>query len=181
MALEYPIPRASSALAGNLPPTPEWYNFFRTLLGTQAGEDYESQIRELADRVAELEEGASLTFSIQGVGSVRAYGTPAGGVVQITLAGDVTNPGPTYRYGTGPDGIKGWFPASSAFAAGENVSLDTDPDTGVTTISAISGATPYFIPEASTFRVPEFIQSLFSMPIDCEGTLEVDGYLIGVD
>lgn len=181
MAITYPIPRASSALAGNLPPSPEWYNFFRTLLGNQAGEDLEGQITELADRVSKLEEGQSLDFQIIGGLSITVSGTPAGGVVQIGLYNDATNPGPTYRYGTDANGVKGWWPAADAFVAGDNVELTTDPDTGVTTIVATSGGVPYFIPESDTFSVPEFIQSLFAMTIDCEGTLAVDGYLIGVD
>jgi hypothetical protein len=40
---------------------------------------------------------------------------------------------------------------------------------------------PYFIASGDTFTVPDFIQSLFTMTIDNEGTLDVVGYLIQVD
>jgi len=40
---------------------------------------------------------------------------------------------------------------------------------------------PYFIATGETFIVPEFKQALFSMNIDNEGILEVDGFLIEVN
>ena len=55
-------------------------------------------------------------------------------------------------------------------------------DSGVS-ISAITGAggmVPYFIPEDETFTVPVYKQGLFSITIDVEGMLVVDGILIMV-
>lgn len=40
---------------------------------------------------------------------------------------------------------------------------------------------PYFIASGDTFTVAFPIQALFSMTIDNEGTIDVDGYLIQVD
>lgn len=42
-------------------------------------------------------------------------------------------------------------------------------------------AVPYFIPAAVSYVVALFQQALFSVPIDIEGTLEVNGLLIQVD
>ena len=39
---------------------------------------------------------------------------------------------------------------------------------------------PYYIPVGETYRVPENIQALFAMPIEVDGDLEVDGYLVQV-
>jgi hypothetical protein len=43
------------------------------------------------------------------------------------------------------------------------------------------GGVPYFIPSGSTFTVPLYVQALFSMTIDNEGIIDVDGFLIEVD
>ena len=40
---------------------------------------------------------------------------------------------------------------------------------------------PTFIAPADTFRVPAHSQALYAMTIDVEGSLDVEGYLIGVD
>jgi hypothetical protein len=39
---------------------------------------------------------------------------------------------------------------------------------------------PYFIATGETFTVSEYKQALFVLPIDCEGSLVVDGYLLEV-
>lgn len=152
----------------------DWRRWLEKLDKPRSIAELQELVAQLQTQLDEIGDGQRVVaqFSIQGAGDDTYY---------LTLVNDQIDPGPTYHYATGPDGIKGWWPVAEAFAPGENITLDTDADTGVTTISASSGATPYFIAEASTFRVPEFIQSLFSMPIDVEGTLEVDGYLIGVD
>jgi hypothetical protein len=41
-------------------------------------------------------------------------------------------------------------------------------------------AVPWFIPEGETFTVSEFNQALYNIPIDCEGTIDVEGYLIQI-
>jgi len=45
----------------------------------------------------------------------------------------------------------------------------------------INGMVPYFIALSDVFNIPEFKQALFSMNIDNEGILEVDGFLIEVN
>ncbi len=46
--------------------------------------------------------------------------------------------------------------------------------------SAGGGMVPYFIATGETFTVSEYKQALFVLPIDCEGSLVVDGYLLEV-
>ncbi len=47
--------------------------------------------------------------------------------------------------------------------------------------SSFSAAVPYFIPAGETFTVPLYKQALFSMNIDNEGTVDIEGFLIEVD
>lgn len=48
-------------------------------------------------------------------------------------------------------------------------------------IGVASFAVPHFVPAGETYSVGEYAQALFAMPIDCEGFLDIEGYLIGVD
>lgn len=65
--------------------------------------------------------------------------------------------------------------------AGTNVTFD-DSVLHERTINVESGAgVPYFIAVGDEFTVPEFIQALFTIPIDIEGTLIIDGILAWVD
>ncbi len=48
-------------------------------------------------------------------------------------------------------------------------------------LTAAGVAVPYFIASGDTFTVPLNIQSVFSMTIDNEGIIDVDGFLIQVD
>lgn len=48
-------------------------------------------------------------------------------------------------------------------------------------IEGVNGMVPYFIAAGEKFTVPLYKQALFSMNIDNEGTLEIDGFLIEVD
>lgn len=50
-----------------------------------------------------------------------------------------------------------------------------------TPTSGGSSFVPYYIPTGNTFTVPENFQALFTIPIDAEGTIVVDGILVGVD
>lgn len=63
----------------------------------------------------------------------------------------------------------------------------TDVQAAIDEVKAIADAAdlsavfvPYFIASGETFTVPEYKQALFHMPIDCEGSLVVDGYLVEV-
>jgi hypothetical protein len=43
-----------------------------------------------------------------------------------------------------------------------------------------TGFVPYYVPVSTTFTVPLYKQALFSIPIINDGTIIVDGYLVGV-
>ena len=108
--LELLLPRASAPIAGNLPPTREFYDFLRALIEL-AGEqvsDSES-IAALALRVAALEASGGLSAIIGGQGSINVTGTLAGGGVFIELQGDSETPDPSNYYGTDATGAKGWY------------------------------------------------------------------------
>lgn len=109
MARNVLLPRAQAPIAGNIPTTKEWYDFFQSLLGDSIGADLAEQLATLAARVAELEQNAPGSFTIQGFGSITVAGTPEAGIVQIYLEGDADEPGPRFYYGTGPDGMRGFF------------------------------------------------------------------------
>lgn len=56
------------------------------------------------------------------------------------------------------------------------------PGPSSTPISATSdGSVPFFIAAGETFSVPEFRQALFERTIDCEGIVDLDGFLIQVN
>ncbi|MEB1529900.1 tail fiber domain-containing protein [Xanthomonas sp. WHRI 7945] len=133
------IPRVQAAVAtpGGMPTT-EWYTFFlrlRDAVGSDSG--IQAQIDALEAQVAALEGGGgagSATFLLQGIASVLTDGTPAGGVVQISLDGDQDAPGNTYCYGTGPDGLRGWYRIADAIAVTPDLSGSLDPVTNVLTL-----------------------------------------------
>ncbi|WP_313218401.1 tail fiber domain-containing protein [Stenotrophomonas sp.] len=95
--------------------TQAWANYFLRMASAQSSDDLRALYEALAARVAELEEGQELDFSIFGANSINVDGAvQTGGVVLITLVGDADAPGNTMYYGTGPGGVKGWFAVSSA-------------------------------------------------------------------
>lgn len=142
MALERTIPKPASALVDRAGlPTREWYSFLQQLASQATSATLQAEIEALAARVLALEDSGQSVATILGLGSVLASGSLADGQVVLTLEGDSEAPGGSYYYGTGTDAAKGFFPLSDALAAGTNVTLDTDPDTGVTTINA-TGAKP---------------------------------------
>lgn len=128
------LPRAGSQLVdrGGLT-TREWYSFFSALLisvgeGSGAG----AIIQQILQRLDALEAAEGEQASIIGPTSVLVLGSLAGGLVQIVLQGDTDTPGNSYSYGTGPDGVKGWFPLAGALAEGATMALTTGVD-GITT------------------------------------------------
>lgn len=199
------LPRANSAPIDprNGAFTSEWYSFFQTLIGGEISEELQAEIDALAERVAQLEADETADFIIQGIGSVSVYGTPQSGVVQVTLYNDVTSPGATYYYGTGPDGVKGWYPvADTVEAATDELTKDVGAE-GVTTFgladtavtpgtyenatvtvdakgrvtfaeSGVSGAVPYEVADGSFYAVASGYQALFSIPIDLLGASYLD-------
>lgn len=115
--------------------TQAWANYFLRMASAQSSDDLRALYEALAARVAELEDGQSLNFSIFGANSVNVDGlVQPGGIVLISLLGDEDAPGNTMYYGTGPTGSKGWFSVSDSIsvASGElSKSVGTD---GVTTL-----------------------------------------------
>lgn len=115
--------------------TQPWANYFLRMAAAQSDAELRALYEALAARVAELEDGQTLNFSIFGSDSINVDGVAQpGGVVLITLLGDVDSPGSTMYYGTGPTGSKGWFAVSDSIsvAAGElSKAVGTD---GVTTL-----------------------------------------------
>ncbi len=130
--------------------TQAWANYFLRMATAQSSDDLRTLYEALAARVAELEDGQELDFSIFGANSINVDGAvQTGGVVLITLVGDTDAPGNTMYYGTGPGGVKGWFAVSSAVqvVAGElTKTVGTDgvstfglpdlPDSGAGTLLA---------------------------------------------
>lgn len=77
----------------------------------------------------------------------------------------------------GTDGLAvtaGWVEAADGAGGREWV----DPGAGA---PVATGMVPYFIASGDTFTVPEFKQALFTMTIDNEGILDVEGFLLEVD
>lgn len=128
------IPKAQSRLSDQSGiPTREWYNYFRSLLEAADGNPaLEAQIQAILIRLEALENGG-VDFQLLGLDSVVVYGTPANGFVRVTLEGDSSTQGNSWYYGSGPDGVKGWYAISDTLAAdmGE-LTKAVDPITGIT-------------------------------------------------
>lgn len=93
--------------------TRAWADYFMRLALQQSSDDLRSLYEQLAARVAELEEGEQADFRILGQQSISVSGVvQPGGVVIISLENDTDEAGNTAYYGTGPDGVRGWFPLS---------------------------------------------------------------------
>jgi hypothetical protein len=150
------LPNAAAAVVDSRGAMTQVLRDFLLSLANQATSTaLQAELTALAERVTVLEDDAG-GFTITGEQSVQVMGSPDSGIVQLLLRGDEANPDPGSSYGRNADGAFGYFP---------------------TTDSAV----PYFIAAADTFTVAINKQALFVMPIDSEGTLVVDGYLIGVD
>lgn len=133
MAANPKLPRPQTAIAGGLPPTPEWFEYLRQLqLFFGENSDTAAQIQVIIARLEELE--AEGSARILGPESVSVFGTLQNGLVQLTLVNDALAPGNTYYYGTGPTGTKGWHAVASALTAAQpGIELVTGSD-GVTDI-----------------------------------------------
>lgn len=136
-------------------PVDSWRKFLEKLSQqTSLTADQSAEIAALAERVTELEEQGLDLGSILGLGSVSIVGA-LGDQVIVQLEGDEESPAASHYYGTDVDGAKGYHAV---------------PDQ----------TTPYFISASDTYTVAVNKQALFTMPIDVEGFLAVDGYLIEV-
>lgn len=84
-----------------------WRNWLSTLGPPTDTAALEASIAAIQAELDALGGGVSVV----GQYSVRATGTDT---YYLTLVNDQNSPGETYYYGTGPDGIKGWFSVSDA-------------------------------------------------------------------
>jgi len=137
MASPADVPRIAEPIAGNGGHvTRAWLDFFLKLASAQTEQNLAELYAQLAARVAELEDGQSLSFQLLGQGSIGVQGVPQpGGAVIITLQNDSDAPGNTMYYGTGPTGAKGWFSVSSAIAGTTNQIVKESGANGVVTLS----------------------------------------------
>lgn len=137
MASPADVPRIAEPIAGNGGHvTRAWLDFFLKLASAQTEQNLAELYAQLAARVAELEDGQSLSFQLLGQGSIGVQGIPQpGGAVIITLQNDSNAPGNTMYYGTGPTGAKGWFAISSAISGTTNQIVKSSGTNGVVTLS----------------------------------------------
>lgn len=95
--------------------TQPWIDYWLRMASSLSQDDQAVVLEELKRRIDALENGQSLNFRIIGQESISVNGVvQPGGMVIITLQGDVSAPGNTSYYGTGPTGDKGWFPIAGA-------------------------------------------------------------------
>ena len=99
----------------------EWYSFFRSMSGLD-GATLQAEIAALAERVAALEDGESLTFN--GAQSITV--TNVDGVVTVSLAGDNDSPGGNWYYGTNTDGVRGFWPIADGVSGGYSITKAVD-------------------------------------------------------
>jgi hypothetical protein len=102
------------------------------------------------------------TVQIVGLGSINAAGSLADGAVYITLLGDNPQAGPTWYYGTGPDGTRGLYRIFDALdAPADGIAL---LDSGYTVLGEVS--TPADLPgtgnTGEAWRVVDESQGLYA-------------------
>lgn len=128
------LPRAQAQISDQRGyPTREWYAFFSRLLNESTDAGLSAQIQSILDRLKQLESGSIADLSIIGENSVSVVGMPSSGRVTITLDGDAATPAATWYYGTGQDGVRGWYQLSDGFSVTSDLTKDVDALTGVTT------------------------------------------------
>lgn len=74
---------------------------------------------------------------INGSGSIQVDGTPANGVVNLSLMYDTLYPGVTSYYGSDSTGKRGWFSVSAALADSVTIDVSTNSTTGISTFNLI--------------------------------------------
>ena len=144
--------------------TRKFRDFLASLATTTSDAALQAQITALAEQVATLEESGGHLAQIFGDGGITVFGTITDPVVRIRLTAylsdlvDVSDALPA-------NGDRLTWDATLALW---KAAPDTDP------------TVPYFIPSGETYSVAANKQALFTMPIDAEGFLNVEGYLVGV-
>ncbi|TBX03182.1 hypothetical protein TP46_12130 [Xanthomonas citri pv. aurantifolii] len=129
------IPRPQAAIADRAGlPTREWYTYLLDLANSAGMTPAQrEQLEQLIARVTALEGsgGSSGSLSVQGLGSIIVNGVD---IVQIYLDGDSDAPGPSWYYGSGPDGAKGWYAIADSLAVTSDLTKAVDAGTGVATL-----------------------------------------------
>lgn len=75
-----------------------------------------------------------------------------------------------------------YLPFSRELIAGSGITFDdSTPNERTINSNGAGGGVPFFIPAGSTVTIAQYFQGLFTVPIDIEGTLVVDGILVWVD
>jgi hypothetical protein len=127
--------------------------------------------------------GKGIGVQIPGIGS--PYVAPiAQNFLQITenFCGTILPPDTTALQG------QLWFNRTSGTTGDLYVRVSDAPVGGIAnwkqisvTGSAAASFVPYFVPAATTFTVPVNQQALWTIPIDNEGVIDVEGILVSVD
>lgn len=130
------LPPARVAIAGNAPPSREWYRYFQA--ATQVNLDVGTlrhDVDALTVRVTALEDAppSSGDVKITGAGSIYVSATA---VKVVSLESDAEDPGFTTYYGTDSTGAKGWYAVSDALASSGNIAKSTDA-AGVTSFDLV--------------------------------------------
>lgn len=155
------LPGARAPIAGNEPPTPEYYRFLDGLQRLQSGSATASDIAELQAQITAIQ------AEIDALPSGQSYPTllttaplTTSGLLQngfaqlgvntlnsividgsaLQLSGDMAEPGNAYFYGTDGAGAKGFVQVGSVLAGSASVDLTINADGSVTfTLPAASG------------------------------------------
>lgn len=129
------IPSHSHPIAGGNLIDIDWFRWLQTL-------DAPTSLAALTAQVQALQAAIAALGSPHIVGSQSVEVHQNGNDYYIWLNNDQDNPGPTYYYGTGPDGVKGWFAVADAVeAAADELTKAVDAGTGVTTFG-LADVTP---------------------------------------
>lgn len=126
------IPRPQAAIADRAGlPTREWYTYLLDLANSAGMTSEQLQrFEQLVAAVEALQGQGGGRATIQGVGSIEVVGME---IMQIYLVGDNDAPGTSWYYGTGQDGVKGWYAIADALAVTSDLTKTVDAGTGVAT------------------------------------------------
>lgn len=114
-----------------------WHRFLRDLGPVTDIADLQAAVAALQDELAAI----GTPHDVVGQYSVQAI--PGDGAYYLALLGDTDDPGFTYYYGTGPDGLKGWYPvADTVEAATDELTKAVDAEGVVTFGLADTAVTP---------------------------------------
>lgn len=105
----------------------EWRRFFESLSGPQSLADLQSAIDALQSELN------AIGSPVRVVGGYSVQAAQSNGAYYLRLVEDQQEPGFTYYYGTGPDGLKGWYPVADTVEAATGELTKAVDAEGVTT------------------------------------------------